>query len=214
MKKLVCAALALAFTASPLLAQRHVSVSPFYGYIFPQGSLPATFALTRVDASTIDIKDGEFESRTPFYGATVGIQLFKGLSIEGTVVRGTDELTATRREPADVDILAYSGGLELALPSYGRLQPFLLAGAGVKSYDFDIADTKQVRDFEMNFGAGLNLKVVDNVAITVQARDFVSTFSSSLFDVPNEKQNDLLFAGGLTFSFGLGGHRAAAAIKH
>lgn len=206
-------ALALMTFATPLAAQIKAHVTPFYGYVLPQGDLPATFALTKNDATSMDIQDGKFESRTAVYGATVGVTVFKGLGVEGTILTGTDELTATRMSPVDTKILAYSGGLSYELPKYWRAQPFVIAGAGVKSYDFDIPDTKTRKNYEYNVGAGVNVEVVKNIAFTVQARDLYSSFSSSLYGVPNETQNDIFVAAGLTVNFGVGAKGGVAAIK-
>lgn len=212
-KRLMAAACLTLLFVMPATAQKRVQITPFYGYMFPQGELPERFALDRPTGGSLDIADGEFESKTPMYGATLTIGLWKWLAVEGTFVSGTDELIAARREPADVKIMAYSAGVGVELPRQGRVEPYLLAGIGIKSYDFDIPDTKVEKDIEYNFGAGINLEIVKNLAFNLQARDFVSEFSSSLFGIRNEWQNDLFVAAGLTLTFDLKGQHAAA-VKH
>lgn len=207
------ALLALLVAAAPVAAQKRIQVTPFYGYVYPQGELPAAFALDKTGGNSVDIFDGEFESRTAFYGGTIALELFKHVNLEGTVMTGTDKLVATRLPETDVKILAYSGGISLDLPRMWRIEPFLLGGVGVKSYDFDIPETKAEKDLEFNFGAGVNFELFNRLALNVQARDMMSEFSSSLDGIENEKQNDLLFAAGLTFTFGGKGTHVAA-VQH
>jgi hypothetical protein len=132
----------------------------------------------------------------------VAVKLFKSFSIEGTLLSGTDKLKAERLPETDVKILAYSAGLAFDLPRYRRFEPFLIGGVGVKSYDFDFEDTKTEKDIEYNFGGGVNVEIQKRLALNLQVRDLVSEFSSSMFGVDNEKQNDILIAAGLTFTFG------------
>jgi opacity protein-like surface antigen len=202
LKRYAVAALMMLVATAPAIAQSRVQVTPFYGYLYPQGELPERFAIDRANGS-LDISEGEFEDRTPMYGATVAVGVWKWLAIEGTFLTGTDKLAAARREPVDVQVMAYSAGVGIELPRYGRVEPFLLGGIGVKSYDFDIDDTQAEKDLEYNIGAGVNIEVLPNFALNVQARDFMSTFSSSLFDVADEKQNDLFIAAGFTLRFNL-----------
>ena len=213
LKRLLAAACLTLLFVMPATAQKRVQITPFYGYMFPQGELPERFAIDRPTGGSLDIVAGEFESKTAMYGATVTVGLWKWLAVEGTFVSGTDELVAARRDPTDVKIMAYSAGVGVELPKQWRIEPYLLAGIGIKSYDFDIPDTKAEKDIEYNFGAGINLDIVRNFALNLQARDFVSDFSSSLFGVENQRQNDLFIAAGFTLTFDLKGEHAAA-LKH
>ena len=213
LKRLLAAACLTLLFVMPATAQKRVQITPFYGYMFPQGELPERFAIDRPNGGSLDISGGEFESKTAMYGATLTVGLWKWLAVEGTFVSGTDELVAARREPTDVKIMAYSAGVGVELPKQWRIEPYLLAGVGIKSYDFDIPDTKAEKDIEYNFGAGINLGIVKNLALNVQARDFVSDFSSSLFGIENQRQNDLFIAAGFTLTFDLKGEHAAA-LKH
>jgi hypothetical protein len=210
LKRIAVAACLVLLVGGPASAQKRVQITPFYGYLFPQGELPAHFALDRASGGSLDLFDGEFESKTAMYGATVALDVWKFLAIEGTFVSGTDKFKATRREENDVKIMAYSAGVGVELPRQWRIEPYLLAGIGVKSYDFDIPDTKAEKDVEYNFGAGINLEIIENVAFNVQVRDFVSEFSSSIYDVGNKMQNDVLLAAGLTLRFNLQRQHAAA----
>ncbi|HEY0306389.1 MAG TPA: outer membrane beta-barrel protein [Longimicrobiales bacterium] len=210
LKHIAAAACVTLLVMLPASAQERVQITPFYGYMFPQGDLPRQFALDRAGGGSLDLFDGEFESKTPLYGATVAFGVWKWLSVEGTFVSGTDKFQAARRAENDVKILAYSGGLSVELPKQWRVEPYLLAGVGVKSYDFDIPDTKAEKDIEYNFGGGINLEIVKNLALNLQARDFVSEFSSSIYGVNNEWQNDLFIAAGLTLRFDLKREQATA----
>jgi opacity protein-like surface antigen len=212
-RRFAVAAAMLLLAALPATAQKRVQVTPFYGYMFPQGQLPERFALDRPGGGSLDLNEGEFESRTALYGATVALDVWKFLAVEATFVSGTDKFMALRREETDVQIMAYSAGIGIELPHTKYFAPYLLAGAGVKSYDFDIPDTKAEKDLEYNFGAGVNIGLLRNVAINVQARDFVSTFSSSLYDFEDEVQHDFFVAAGLTFRFDLSGGKHAV-VRH
>jgi hypothetical protein len=210
LKRIAVAACLVLLVGGPASAQKRVQITPFYGYLFPQGDLPAQFALDRASGGALDLFDGEFESKTAMYGATVAVDVWKFLAIEGTFLSGTDKFQAARREENDVKIMAYSAGVGVELPRQWRVEPYLLAGIGVKSYDFDIPDTKAEKDIEYNFGAGINLEIVENVAFNVQVRDFVSEFSSSIYGVGNKMQNDVLLAAGLTLRFNLQREHATA----
>lgn len=199
-RRIAIAALFSAVAVMPAAAQT-VQVTPFYGYMFPQGELPQRFALDRKSGGSLDLADGEFETKTAMYGATVAVNVWKFVAVEGTFVSGMDKFVTEEHEETDVQIMAYSAGLGVELPRYWRFEPYVLGGIGVKSYDFDIPDTKAERDLEFNFGAGVNFEVLKNVALNVQARDFVSTFASSLYGIENERQNDLFVAAGITLRF-------------
>lgn len=204
MKKTIAAIamLALLVVAAPVAAQNRIQVTPFYGYTYPQGELPARFALNLTNGGSVDISDAELESRTAVYGGTVALRLFKSLNAEATYLTGTDKMVAARMPETDVKITAYSAGVSLDLPKLWRIEPYVMGGVGVKSYDFDIEGTNPEKDREFNFGAGVNLELLRRVALNVQAKNLMSEFNSSLFEVENEKQNDILIAAGLTFTFG------------
>lgn len=209
-RRMVFAALATLLVALPASAQQRVQITPFYGYMYPQGELPAQFALDRTDGGAIDLFNGRFEEKTALYGATVAVNVWKFLALEATVAKGTDKFVADRMEETDVQVMAYSAGVGIELPKQWRFEPYLLAGIGVKKYDFDIPNTKAENDREFNFGAGVNFEITEHFALNLQARDFVSDFSSSLDGVSNEKQNDLFFAAGITFSFKLNDGKRSA----
>ena len=210
--KIALAAAALLLATTPLAAQIRVHVTPFYGYVLPQGNLPESFAVTDVAGTSTDIPGGEFESKTAVYGGMLAVRLWGPLSVEGTILTGKDQLSATRRDPTDVTILAYSGGISLELPRQWRVAPFLVAGAGVKSYDFDMPGAQSKENYEYNFGAGLDLELSRNLALNLQARDMYSTFTSGLYGVKNEIQNDLFVAAGLSIKFGFGTSSGVATL--
>jgi hypothetical protein len=210
-RRIAVAAFATLLVALPGSAQQRVQITPFYGFMYPQGELPAQFVLDRSDGSrALDLFNGKFEEKTALYGATVAFNVWKFLALEATVAKGTDKFVADRMEETDVQVLAYSAGVGIELPKQWRFEPYLLAGIGVKSYDFDIPNTKAENDREFNFGAGVNLEITEHFALNLQARDFVSDFSSKLDGVSNEKQNDLFFAAGITFSFKLNDGKRSA----
>jgi hypothetical protein len=206
-------AMATLLLAVMTASAQSIHVTPFYGYMYPQGELPERFALHGTNGDSRDISGGEFESRTALYGATVAVAVWKWLAVEATLVSGQDKIIGERLPQTDVQLLAYSAGLELQLPSYNRFGPYLLAGVGVKSYDFDLPAVKAVKDREFNVGAGVNVTLLQNVALNLQARDFISEFSASLDGVENELQHDIFVAAGLTLRFHLGLEQTAVVAR-
>ncbi|HSL70274.1 MAG TPA: hypothetical protein VK864_08515, partial [Longimicrobiales bacterium] len=79
--------------------------------------------------------------------------------------------------------------------SAGQWFPYVVAGAGGKTYDFDLNDRET--DFAGNFGGGIEYRFA-RWGIQAEVRDVVSKFER--FGV-NETQHDIAWTAGLTLSF-------------
>lgn len=98
------------------------------------------------------------------------------------------------------DIWAYGGDLVLRMPlpaGNGRdsWAPYLVGGLGGKTYDFDELGTET--DFAGQFGAGIEYRL-GRWGIQAEVRDLVSNFDRFGVD---KTQHDIVWTGGLTFSF-------------
>ena len=113
----------------------------------------------------------------------------------------------------DDDVVAYyfDGDVVLRAPlslgSGGNWWfPYLVAGAGVRIYDFDETVSDETSSqFAANVGGGIEVRL-GRVGLYGEFRDFISDFEAedvtSLPGAPEgETQHDLAAVGGITFSF-------------
>ena len=89
------------------------------------------------------------------------------------------------------------------LPRISPLQPYLLAGAGVKRYEFDPGSggalfPEDASDFTGHLGAGLNLRL-GPAGVLIEVSDYISSFDDGSGD--SKLQNDLFATAG--FRIGL-----------
>lgn len=97
------------------------------------------------------------------------------------------------------NVWAYSGDLVLRLPMAapnGRDTwfPYLVGGAGGKTYDFDTLGTET--DFAGSFGAGIEYRFAQ-WGIQAEVRDIVTSFERFGVD---ETQHDVVWTAGITWS--------------
>ena len=122
--------------------------------------------------------------------------------------------TQTAPQPSsDVDLLMFTGGLSLT-PSIGweHLRPRLVAGGGLKRYDFDLVETGGLGWFTFEYGVGVTAAPLGSwegasVLITAEFRQFVSKFDPATLPIrvrsaENQWQFDNLFLLGLRFRLG------------
>jgi hypothetical protein len=106
------------------------------------------------------------------------------------------ELNDVEIEDTEVDVMAFTGDLVFRpLPRIVVVQPYLLAGAGIKKYSFDGGATAGDRsNFTGHLGAGVDLKV-GPIALLVEANDYISSFKNEGTD-ESKLQNDVFVAVG------------------
>ncbi len=80
-------------------------------------------------------------------------------------------------EGSDLDIVVITGDLVFRpLPRVVVVQPYLLAGAGVKRYSFDFnGENESESKFTGHVGAGADLKV-GPIALLAEVSDYISSF--------------------------------------
>lgn len=182
-------------------------VTPFAGGALHLGKLPTPMLLSLDARETDQVVNARLENAAAF-GGIVGVRIGKHFAVEGTVSYVPGKVTADGLPGFDARILSYTGGLAYYLPAPMRLEPFVNAGAGVKTYDFDRTPADRETDLVGSFGAGTNLTLTRALALRIEGRDQVSSFNSKLGGVDNTIQHDLLLTGGLTFKLGKAGPAA------
>lgn len=112
-------------------------------------------------------------------------------------------------QEAAATLLALSGDLVFRpVPAIAPLQPYLLAGAGIKRYDFDEEDLEegQIEDifadksnFAFHVGAGLNVRLLPSVSLLVEVTDYISRYKpeSAAAGDDSKLQNDIFGMVGL-----------------
>jgi hypothetical protein len=94
----------------------------------------------------------------------------------------------------EVDVIAFTGDLVFRpLPRIVVVQPYFLAGAGIKKYSFGTGFEDE-NDFTGHLGAGVDFKL-GPLAVLVEANDYISSFK--IGDAGESKlQNDVFIAVG------------------
>jgi hypothetical protein len=116
--------------------------------------------------------------------ANVDAAMGRGLEVDGHAVEGPK-----------VDIVAITGDLVFRpLPRIVVLQPYFLAGAGVKRYSFErMAGAEDKSNFTGHIGAGADMKL-GPIGILGEISDYISSYESGLGD--KKLQNDVFITVG------------------
>lgn len=196
----------LALVAAPAAAQvpgLELTVLPKVGFYSPASDLQAAQdALGEV----VDDRGGSL---------ALGLALEMGVPLTALGVRvGFDYVTGsefTYEDEASVEttaeqtMLAITGDVVLRpIPRLIVVQPYLLAGAGVKRYDFsfdedagtdiDTAFPDSETDFTLHAGVGLDLGL-GPIALVAELSDYISWYEVEGGD--SEMQNDLFLMAGV-----------------
>ncbi|MBI4545476.1 MAG: hypothetical protein HY703_09795 [Gemmatimonadetes bacterium] len=130
-------------------------------------------------------------------GLAIGLALELNLPLSPINIRGNLEYATDSKvsaegvrqgDEAETTLLALVGDIVYRpLPRIIVVQPYVLAGAGVKRYDFDEEDLRQAgedlrnafpedaTDFTLHLGAGLDVKL-GPIALLVEVSDYISWF--------------------------------------
>lgn len=147
-------------------------------------------------------ESGFDDSGTVGAAATVWLHRYVGVRANGLYAR-TD---APAGVPAPLDgerpdVWAYSGDVVLRLPlTVGNGHtwfPYVVGGAGGKTYDFEEEGMESETDFAGNFGGGIEYRI-KQVGLQAEVRDIVSSFERFEID---ETQHDVVWTAGITLSF-------------
>lgn len=151
-----------------------------------------------------ELGGGEFQN-SGSVGATAGIWVGKYFGFRANLLYAQTDIQGVPDENLVWDnpnIWIYNGDFLARLPrevGMSWITPYAFVGAGNKLYNFDNRDDLE-GDFVSTFGLGLNYRMDPDShwGLNVELRDFVSTFEMG--DL-NETQHDLVWTGGITFSW-------------
>lgn len=201
--KAVLAAATLFVTGAAEASAQRVQVVPRAG-VFVSGS-----SLGEVQTALGDVK-AEMEGGL---GVGLGIELGVPLSPFGfragfdyaTDSKISGEGISAGSGEAGAKLLAVTGDLMFRpLPRLLVVQPYLLAGAGVKRYDFEVSEldsgvrdifSESQTDFALHGGAGLDVSL-GAIALRAEISDYVSWFELGSGS-EKEMQNDVFATVGL-----------------
>jgi opacity protein-like surface antigen len=163
-------ALASAFAASPLHAQKSVEVVPFAGYMVFDDMLrgPLGSTLSNSNGAVVGAQFGlPLAGPVSLYGSggfsrsdlTVGLPIVGGLSVGQT------------------DAWMFDGGLELRAPGSRALSPLVQAGAGAVHYRISnsLIDTEST-NAALALGAGVDMAITPAIGLRLMAKDYIGKF--------------------------------------
>lgn len=199
-----------AAAAGPVAAQTAptLRITPFAGGGLYLGEVPQSVLLVGESGEGLRIRDGERDDGFAA-GLHAGVRFNARWALEGTLAYAPTAVSGTGwADDTDVDSYTYGASL-LFYPvgRHGRVEPFLAAGAGAKTYDH--ADIDAETDFMWNTGVGLDVALTPALALRLEARDYISVFDPETYGADEELQHDLLLTAGLSFTLPLplGGRR-------
>lgn len=137
-------------------------------------------------------------------GASATVWLHKYVGLRGSGQWAQTDVDGVSRAPLagdNPDVWTYSGEVLLRLPFQVRRNgqdswfPYVLGGAGGKTYDFDRMDSET--DFVGSFGGGIEYRF-RRWGLQAEVRDLVSQFEHFGLD---QTQHDVVYTGGITLSF-------------
>jgi hypothetical protein len=185
--------------ASAQAPQAQLEITPLVGGTLFLSELPRTFELTTANGAATSLVDVVIADAFTL-GGRAALRLGDRLGIGATVLYAPT--TATASGIADTDVGLWAFGLDLsyhALTRAAPARPFVVAGVGGKTYDFDGMDPRT--DFMWNVGAGLDLRLHPLAALRLEARDYMSLFASGSTS-DDELQHDLALTAGISFTPG------------
>lgn len=144
------------------------------------------------------------------YGVQLAVPLAGPVSIYASGVYSRSELNASFPfiggfHIADTDAILVDGGLQLRVPTQGRLEPVFQLGAGVMRHSIEtpIAETTAT-NAAVTLGAGFDVRLVPGLGLRVMARDYIGRFDfeeATLIDIQGRTGHSLGLTAGLRFSF-------------
>ncbi len=120
-------------------------------------------------------------------------------------VEATDFPGAIPAEIGDANWFVLSGNLMYRLDLKGPagvVEPFVVVGAGIRRLGLEAIASDQATtstDFAGNFGAGAFVFVSKSIAFRVEARDYISSFTSEVSGT-SRVQHDVVILTGISFA--------------
>lgn len=175
-KSLVLAVASVAVVATSLSAQRTARspvfrITPYAGYMVFGDQLDGPLGTSLRNANS------------PLYGAQLGIDLAKHVSVVGNVGYATSDWNV--KVPivggirvGDANVLLYDAGLQFSLPlGVSAVKPIFQVGAGAMRYSSQIGPVKtESTNFALNAGVGLDYQINRSLGVRLLARDYVGKF--------------------------------------
>lgn len=203
-------ALVLALLLSPTLASAQLGPPVSFEISGTAGALVPTSSLANAtQAGTTE----DLEASSNFaFGANLAVLLPIGFTLEaqGLLAPGSD----LEQAGTSSDWLALTGAFIYRFPVpvvSALVQPFVGAGAGVRSHSFDDFESLSLQqqaalggsdsssDFVADVMLGTYINAIPGLKIRLEARDYLSSFGTAGGD--SNFQNDLTFLAGLGFEF-------------
>jgi opacity protein-like surface antigen len=192
-----------ALGTAPALAQRH-----------ELGLSLGAFKPTSRTLAVTPPSKADFSAGLTFY-ANYGIRLAGGdgaaLYFELPFVASPQHTVASSNGAAtrDVATLYITPGFKLKIAPGAPISPWIAAGAGYALFEhsterLDGAANQAPRHVNrgaVNFGAGVDLKLLRRISLRGEFRDFISGNPSFNLPVSGSLQHNLLFAGGFVLRF-------------
>ena len=204
--KAALAAATLLFAGAADVSAQRVQVVPRAG-VFVSGS------------SLGEVRDGTEAIKADLEGGLgVGLAIELGMPASPFGLRaGFDYATDSKISTSGINeggaeagakLLAVAGDLVIRpLPRLLLVQPYLLAGAGLKRYDFEVSElgsgardifSESQTDFALHAGAGVDISL-GAIALRAEVSDYVSWFQLAS-DSEKEMQHDVFATVGLRIS--------------
>jgi opacity protein-like surface antigen len=201
-----------AHTVSAQAPPVKLEFTPVAGGALFMSELPSAFQLDSEFGGTTTLTGVEFDNALAF-GGRAGVRIADRFGIGASLVYAPLTYSTSTATDQDGGYYAYGGDLSYhAIDLSERVAPFIVAGVGARSYDFEGADLKT--DFMWNAGAGLDVALTRNVGIRLEARDYMSLFDPMIDGLDDELQHDIVLTAGLSFTFGPQPGRTASARSH
>jgi opacity protein-like surface antigen len=201
-----------AHTASAQAPPVKLELTPFAGGALFVSELPSAFRLDTGLGGTTTLTGVEFDDAVAF-GGRAGLRIADRFGVGASLLYAP--LTYSTSTTSDQDGGLYAYGVDFsyhAVDLSERLAPFVVAGVGAKSYDFEDADLKT--DFMWSAGAGLDVALTRTVGLRLEARDYMSLFDPMIDGLDEKLQHDIVLSAGLSFNLGPQAGRTASAGPH
>lgn len=183
-------------------------LAPAAGAMLFASDLPSEFQLTSEFGDALTLSGVEIDPALAV-GGRVGVRVGERFGIGASLLYSP--LTYSTSTAAEQDGDLYTYGADVSYHATGlseRVAPFVIAGVGAKSYGFDGADTET--DLMWNAGLGVDVGLSPNLALRLEARDYMSMFDPAVDGLDEELQHDIGLSAGLSFSFGPPDRHASA----
>ncbi len=162
--------------------------------------LPDSFVLTDENGALLRLDGAELD-HTLALAANVGARFGERFGLGLSMLYSPLTYSTTATSDQEGDLFMYGADFSYHATTFSeRVAPFLVVGAGAKTYSFEGADAET--DFMWNVGAGVDVDLASNVGLRFEARDYMSMFDPDTNGLDSELQHDVAVSAGLRFEFG------------